>query len=125
MTLFSMLIYGDYRLEEARKFGFKRDANYSDDEDPEFEPSAKTKALMDSNPRYYSRFISPFMEDLKFRSSSDLAEVVEYLCQYFPDDDADGSYGYDKAQYMVYCKLQELYYADSKRRHMESAHGAD
>ena len=44
---------------------------------------------MDENKRYFSRFISPFMEDLKFRSSSDLAEVVEYLCQNFPDGDDD------------------------------------
>ena len=111
-----------YRLSEARQRGFKRDANYSDDEAPVFEPSQRTKELMENDKRYYSIFISPYMEDLKFRSSSDLAEVVEYLCEYFPDDGEENS-GYDKAQYMVYCKLQELYYADSKRRHMEEHEG--
>ena len=110
-------------MKDARDRGFKRDANYSDDEDPVFEPSAATKQRMQTDKRYYSRFISPFMEDLQFRTSAHLAEVIHHLCDYWPDGADDDGHGSDKAYYMVYCKLQELYYEDSKARHMRDVHG--
>ena len=114
-----MLITVTYviRLGEAKARGFARQSNDFDrpDVEPVFVLDEATEALKSSDDVFRSRFISPFLEDLRFRTSADLAEVIKYLVASFPSDQGAGS---EKAEYLVYCKLQELYYADSEKRHL-------